>query len=123
MVEFNIHWGEGAEEELMILLGVIKRADMKDVHINVLRDHVDKPKAIVPEMRLKQMISAIDAAVNEQKLGLTKAELISVLTQPGSGISELTASVYISNASGAGLINRTPHGYVSTAQGRSLCKQ
>jgi hypothetical protein len=75
-----------------------------------------KSKSMIPEMRLRQIVGILNSFTTEDNPALSKNELMMHLS--GSGISELTASVYISNASGNGVISRTPDGYIVTAYGK-----
>ena len=120
MIEFNISWGDGSSQDLKDIVELIQGSGMQDVRVNITREIVPvstPKKTVIPEMRIRQIIAAIDRNAAQQKPGLSKRELVSLLMQYGSGIAEMTASVYVSNATGQGIISRTPAGYTVSPLG------
>ncbi len=121
MIEFNIHWNDDSLAELEKIVKLIKDESLTDIQVNITRDsQKSSPKKVmVPEMRLKQIVAVIESSAKNGKPALNKEELITLLTQSEAGaLSKLTASVYISNASGCSVLDRTPLGYVVTPQGK-----
>ncbi len=120
MIEFNINWNDDSLAELEKIVKLVKD-ELTDVQVNITRDsQKSSPKKVmVPEMRLKQIVAVLENSAKNGKPALSKEELITLLTQSEAGaLSKLTASVYVSNASGCGVLDRTHNGYVVTPHGK-----
>ena len=120
MIEFNV---SSDVEDLQRILDQIKGAGIVDAVVNVKPKpdtaRVTRVRACpVPIRRLQQIARIMDVMIDGKKLGLLKSELVELLVADDGGLSPNSASVYISNASGAGVIEKTQHGYILSEEAR-----
>lgn len=116
MIEFNI---SSDVVDIQRILDQIKESGITDVIINVTPPEKSRIlSSAVPMMRLRHIARVVDAVTDDKKKGLSKEELIELLV--ADGLSGNTASVYISGASGAKVLERSEYGYSLTPLGRTL---